>query len=136
MNVIVSKIWGFLHFFHRPFSRFISQQQFRYLANGGFFAFVDALLFYILNNLMLHQHDVLLFGYQIKSYYFSVWILFLPLFILGFLSAKYVVFPGSHLPHGTQLFRYILLVIICFFLTNIIIDFFIDQCHLYAVVSK
>ena len=135
-NFLVNKIWSVLHFFHKPFSKLLSQQQFRYLACGSFIALLDIAMFVCLNDFILHQSPVLIAGYKIESYYFAAWALWPIGFLFGFMSSKYVVFPGSHLPHGTQLFRYLMLVILCFFLTNVLLNFFIGQCHFYPLISK
>jgi len=136
MNAVVNQIHNFLHFFHKPFRKIVSQQQFRYLACGGFLALFDVFSFICFNNFILHQHPVVVFGLSIKSYYFALWALSPVNLTLGFLSSKYVVFPGSHLPHGIQLFRYLMLVVLCFFLNTVLLNFFIGKCHFYPLISK
>ena len=136
MNQFVDKTWNFLHFFHRPFSRIMNQQQFRYLVCGGSLALFDVCTFICLNNYILHEHAVQVAGFSIKSYYFAAWSLFPVNLFLGFMSSKYIVFPGSHLPHGTQLFRYLMLVAICFFLNTALLNFFIGRIHLFPLMAK
>lgn len=136
MKGLAGGIQNILHFFHKPFSGFISRHKFRYLAAGSFLAFLDAFMFFILFRLIFHRQPVNIAGYAIKAHDLALWILFPVNVLLGFLSSKYVVFPGSHLPHGTQLLRYFMLVIVAFFISNVVLNFFIETCRFPGVLSK
>jgi amino acid transporter len=57
-------------------------------------------------------------------------------FPLGFYLSRTIVFPTSSLRGRVQLFRYFLLVMICFFLNYIFIRIFVELCHIYPTVAK
>ena len=136
MNAFTRKAHSVLHFFHRPFSRFISQQQFRYLACGSFMAFLDILMFFVCYNFILHRQTVFIGTYAILPHVAAMWIPFPIGFIISFLLSRYVVFNNTSLKRTTSLFRYILLVILCQILNLVLIKFFVETCHFYPTFAK
>jgi putative flippase GtrA len=57
-------------------------------------------------------------------------------FPTGFFLNKYVVFTGSTLHGRVQLFRYLLLVVVCIFLNYIFLKLFVEQAHIYPTMAK
>src|SRR6202012_125647 len=69
-------------------------------------------------------------------YQLSVVLAFCVSFPTGYLLNRNIAFPGSTLHGRVQLFRYLLLVMICLGLNYIFIKLFVEQFHLYATVAK
>lgn len=57
-------------------------------------------------------------------------------FPLGFSLAKYIVFTESNLRGRVQLFRYALLVGMCFLLNYVFIKLFVEYFHWFPTISK
>jgi hypothetical protein len=134
--MLINNILTVLDFFHKPFKRILTQQQFRYLASGGFQAFLDAFLYFIGYNYILRRHPFYIGNYEIQAYTAQFWLQFPVIFFVGFFASKYVVFPGSHLKTSSQFFRFILVVGLCMFLGLYILKFFVEICHIYPTVAK
>jgi putative flippase GtrA len=75
-------------------------------------------------------------GLTLKQHVAAILVSFSITFPLGFYLSRTIVFPGSTLRGRIQLFRYFLLVMICFGLNYVFIRLFVEQCHLYPTVSK
>jgi len=131
-NIVLNVI----DFFHRPFSRWIDQQTFRYLACGGSNTVLDILIYFISYNFVLHQHPVHVGPITIAAHIFAFMISFSISFPLGFTLSKYVVFTESNLKGRVQLFRYALLVSMCILLNYVFLKLFVEYCHFFPTPSK
>lgn len=61
---------------------------------------------------------------------------FIITFPTGYLLNRFIVFTGSTLKGRVQLFRYLLLVAVCFALNYVFIKLFVEQCHIYPTIAK
>jgi len=134
--VLVKFIHGFLHFFHRPFSKVMTQQQFRYIACGGFMAVLDICMFSFVDYVLLRKHAVHLGPFTIPSEVAAIWFPFPFGFALSYLLSRYVVFHDTGLKNTTSFIRYSLLVASCFILNTLLIKFLVEVCVLNAILSK
>ncbi len=126
-----------IDFFHKPFSRFIDKQTFRYLACGGSNAVLNVLIYFISFHFLLHEQDVLIGAgnllliapkapysanvLHITSEVAAFIIAFTISFPIGFFLSRHIVFPESELRGRIQFFRYALTVAICLLLNYVLI---------------
>ncbi len=136
MNTISKKTQDFLHFFHRPFGRVLTQEQFRYLSCGAFVAILDVMMFSFVYNILLHRQPLHLGGMNVQSHVAALWIPFPVGFLISYLLSRYVVFHQTTLKSTTSVFRYTLLVVACQVLNYLLIKFFVEVCVFPAIVSK
>lgn len=129
-------ILGIIDFFHKPFARFISKQNFRYLACGGGNTVLDITLYAVFYNFVLQKQPVHVFGITIAAYIAAFIMSFCISFPNGFLLSKYIVFQESNLRGRIQLFRYAVLVSMCILLNYVFLKIFIEWCHIYPTPSK
>ncbi len=131
-NIII----GIIDFFHTPFSRWISVQNFRYLACGGSNTVLDILIYFISYNYILDKNPVH-FGFLTITPHIMAFIMSFSIsFPLGFILSKYIVFSHSNLKGRVQLFRYALLVGMCILLNYIFLKIFVEWCGFYPTPSK
>ncbi len=130
------KIISFIDFFYPPFKKLMPEQTFRYAVCGGSNMLLDIFLFYISFNFIL-QKKVLDIGFVVlKPYNAALGMAFCITFPLGFLLNRYLVFSGSYLRGYTQLFRYLLIVVINLFLNYLILNLMVQYFHFYPTISK
>lgn len=122
-------ILSVIDFFHRPFSRWIGVNNFRYLACGGFNAATDTLIYFLTFNFWLTQPVTYIAGMGISRHIIAFIVSFAISFPMGFSMSKYIVFPHSDLGGKVQLFRYALLVGMCILLNYVFLKFFVEWCH-------
>jgi putative flippase GtrA len=130
------KIISFIDFFYPPFKKIMPEQTFRYAVCGGSNMLLDIFLFYISFNFILQKHNLDLGFVVLKPYNAALGMAFCVTFPLGFLLNKYLVFSGSYLKGYTQLFRYVLIVIINLFLNYVLLNFMVQYLHFYPTISK
>ena len=128
-NRIKDTILQVVDFFYPPFKKFMPLQTFRYAACGGGNTALGIILYFIAYNFIFEKQNVelgfaTLSPYIAAEYLFAIWITF----PLGFYLSRYVVFPGSEVKKGIQLFRYFLTVagavILKYFLLKLFIEVF------------
>jgi putative flippase GtrA len=129
-------ILGIIDFFHTPFSRWISVQNFRYLACGGSNTVLDIFIYFISYNYILEKTAVHFGGLTITPHIMAFIMSFSISFPLGFILSKYIVFSHSNLRGRVQLFRYALLVGMCILLNYIFLKIFVEWCGWFPTVSK
>lgn len=129
-------ILNFIDFFHQPFSRWIPQATFRYLATGGSTAVLGVLIYFIAYNFVLHQQGILLPFIFISGPIAALILELCITFPLGFLLNKYLVFTESNLKGRTQLFRYGSIVGINIFLNYVLIKSMVELLHFYPTIAK
>lgn len=122
-------ILSVIDFFHRPFERWISVNNFRYLACGGFNAVLDTVIYFVTFNYWLTQPVTFIGGMGVSRHIVAFLVSFTVSFPLGFSLSKYIVFPHSDLKGRVQLFRYALLVSTCILLNYIFLKVFVEYFH-------
>jgi len=125
-----------LDFLYLPFRKFIPLQTFRYIACGGGNTFLDIFLFFISYNFILHKQVVHIGSIAVSPHIMAFIISFAVSFPSGFYLNRNIVFTGSTLKGRVQLFRYLLLVIICIVLNYVFIKLFVEHFHIYPTVAK
>jgi len=132
LNSIRHIILAIIDFFHRPFSRWINQRTFRYLACGGSNQVFYILLYYISYNFVLQQKDIAIYhDVKITSPIAAYIMSFSISFPTGFFLSRNIVFPESNLQGRVQFFRYVVLTVICIILTYLFLKFFDGVCGFY-----
>ncbi len=134
MRKIILNIIDF--FYVPPFSRWVNEQTFHYLACGGFTTCVDISLFFVSYHYILHEKMVHLSFLSISPYIAAFMMSFSISFPTGFLLSKYLVFTGSNLRGRIQLARYFLLVLCCILLNYLFLKFFVEICNIFPTISK
>ncbi len=129
-------ITSIIDFFYPPFQKLMDIKTFRYIACGGGNTLLDIFLFFISYNFILEKNVVHLPFIAIKPHIAAFIISFSITFPLGFLLMRNIVFTDSDLRGRVQLFRYILLVIVCIMLNYIFLKLFVEQFHFYPTIAK
>jgi putative flippase GtrA len=111
-------------------------QTFRYIACGGANTLIDILIYFVSYNYILHKQFVYTPVIVISPYIAAFIMAFAVSFPLGFYLNRNVVFTGSSLRGRVQLFRYMMLVIICILLNYIFIKLFVEQFGIFPTVAK
>ncbi len=134
---MTNKVTSLIDFFYPPFRKILNLQTFRYIVCGGTNTFLDILIYFISYNFILHKQVVFLGPViAIEPHIMAFFISFLVSFPSGFYLNRRVVFTGSTLRGRVQLFRYLLLVIICIILNYVFIKLFVEQFSIYPTVAK
>jgi len=131
-NLILSAI----DHFYPPFRKLMPVQTFRYAACGGFNTLLDIFIYFISYNFILHKQVVYTPFVAISPHIAAFMISFCISFPTGFFLNRTIVFAGSTLRGRVQLFRYLLLVIVCIVLNYVFIKLFVEQFHIYPTISK
>lgn len=127
MNKLAQIITKILDFFYRPFSKWISEQLFRYAACGGGNLVLDWILYFLIYNFVIGHEIVnltfdignLTFAQAITPHIATLCIVFPITLLTGFWLQKYVTFTASRLNGWRQLSRYIFIVAI-----NLAVNYF------------
>lgn len=136
-----------IDFFHPPFRKLMPLQTFRYAACGGGNTMFDIVLYYISYNFVLKKKDIYLpfepvdlyfftLGSMIRAHIGALVIASTLSFFTGFWLNKNIVFVNSSLPGKAQMFRYLLLVLVCFLINYLCMNLFVDRFHIYPTISK
>lgn len=131
-------ILSFIDFFHRPLSRWVDRNTFRYIACGGTNTLLDILIFFLAFHLLLRQNDLILWSgtLTISSHIAAFLIAFSVSFPIGFILSKYIVFPHSTIRGRIQLLRYALMVASCILLNYVFLHLFVGYFGWYPTPSK
>ncbi len=129
-------ITGIIDYFYPPVQRFMPLQTFRYIICGGGNTALDIFIYFISYNFILKKQIVYTPFIAISPHVASFIIAFCFSFPIGFLLNRYIVFPGSSLKGRVQLFRYLMLVLVCILLNYIFIRLFVEKLHFYPTVAK
>jgi putative flippase GtrA len=125
-----------LDWFHKPFSKIIPTETFRYAAMGGFNTFLDIFLYFICYNFVLNKQMVDL-GIMTMSPHIASFVFVFPItFSSGFLASKYITFTSSELKGRIQLFRYGVAVAGSILLNYVLLKLFVESFHIWPTVSK
>lgn len=136
----IAKFPGFiitlLDWFHKPFSKLIPAETFRYAATGGFNTFLDIFLYFICYNFVLKKQMVDL-GIMTMSPHIASFVFVFPItFTSGFIASKYITFTNSELKGRIQLFRYGIAVAGSILLNYVLLKLFVESFHIWPTVSK
>ncbi|MFW5701202.1 MAG: GtrA family protein [Cyclobacteriaceae bacterium] len=125
-----------IDWFHKPFSRIISEETFRYAATGGGNTVLDIFLYWFFYNVVLHK-QILDLGIVSVSPHIAAFLIVFPItFTSGFLLAKYITFSESVLRGRKQLLRYALSVAGAICLNYIFLKLFVDLLQMPALLAK
>ena len=125
-----------IDFFYPPFKKFIPLRTFRYAACGGFNTLLDIFLYFICYNFILQKEVLHTPFVSISPHIAAFMMAFLISFPTGFLLNRNIVFTGSTLRRRVQLFRYLLLVLVCILLNYVFIKLFVEQWGIYPTPAK
>ncbi|MBA3829728.1 MAG: GtrA family protein [Taibaiella sp.] len=129
-------ILSIIDFFHKPFSRWINKQTFRYLACGGSNTVFSIFIYWFGYHYIVREQPVNLINKEIAPHVAATFIAFVISTPLGFMLSKYIVFPESNLHGKVQVFRYAMLIGSCLLLNYVFIRLFVERCHFYPTPSS
>lgn len=132
---IKKAILAFLDFFYPIFRRFLPLQTYRYAACGGGNLLLSMLLYPLIYNFVLRQQMVRIGNIAISAHIATLGINLLITTPIGFYLSMFVVFQGSELPKRIQLFRYIVVVLICAILNYVLMKLFVGVFHWWSTPS-
>lgn len=136
LSTVRNIILGIIDFVHKPFSRWIDQQTFRYLACGGGNTVFGIVLYAVFYNFVLQKEPIPITDtIKITPHVAAFIMSFCINFPTGFALSKYIVFTQSNLRGRIQLFRYALLVGVCIVLNYVFIKLFVEICGFYPTPS-
>jgi putative flippase GtrA len=135
LNQVRDSIIAFIDFFHRPFTRWIDERKFRYLACGGSNTVFGLVLYNVSFHHILRERPIFIGSFEIHSYIAASGLSLLVTLPTGFLLSKFIVFQESSLHSRIQLFRYALLIGTCTFLNYVFMKIFVELCHFYPTPS-
>jgi putative flippase GtrA len=125
-----------IDWFYPPFRRIMPLQTFRYAACGGGNTLLDIFIYFVSYNFILHKQVVHLPFVALKPYVAALFMSFCITFPTGFFLMRNLVFTESNLKGRVQLFRYLVLVLVCMVLNYVFIKFFVEFCHIYPTIAK
>lgn len=112
------------------------QQTFRYAACGGANTLLDIFIYFISYNYILNKEVLHIGFFAFKPHIAAFMMSFAVSFPIGFFLMRNIVFTESTLQGRVQLFRYLLLVLICILLNYVFLKFFVERLHIYPTISK
>ena len=125
-----------IDWFYSPFSRFLSEETFRYGVTGGANTMLDIFLYFVFYNFIIDKQIVDL-GFIAISPHIAAFLFVFPItFSTGFLLAKYITFTQSEIRGRVQLFRYSISVAGSILLNYVLLKFFVEVAGLWATLSK
>lgn len=114
----------------------MDRQTFRYAACGGMNTSLDIVLYFVSYNYILKKEILHTPLVAISPHIAAFLISFCISFPLGFILARYVVFPESTLRGRVQLTRYLTLVLICVLINYVCLKFFVEYVGIFPTPSK
>jgi len=130
-NIITAIDW-----LHKPFSKYVTHETFRYGVTGGSNSILDIFLYFIFYNFIFDKKILDLKIISISPYIAAFLFVFPITFITGFILAKYITFTQSVLKGRIQLFRYGLSVAGSILLNYLLLKLFVEVAGLWATLSK
>ena len=128
-------ILRWVDFFYPPFRKLLPLQTFRYAACGGGNTVLNILLYFVCYNYILEKQILYLSGLAISPHIAAYLMAFCITFPIGFYLSLFVVFPESYLRKRVQLFRYLLVVLICIVLNYVFLKLFVEHLGWYPTPS-
>jgi putative flippase GtrA len=133
---IRTNIISVIDWFHRPFSKYITHETFRYGITGGSNSILDIFLYFVCYNFIIDKKIIDLKVVAISPHIAAFLLVFPITFTTGFILAKYITFTQSALKGKIQLFRYGMSVAGSILLNYLLLKFFVEITELYATLSK
>ena len=144
MQTLAQIITKIVDFFYRPFSHYLPQQLFRYVACGGANMVFDWVLYFLLYNFVI-GHDLVYISLPFASnlspicltpHIMTLLIVFPITLFTGFWLNKYVTFTQSSLRGYKQLWRYMLIVAVNLLVNYFGLKLFVEVFAIYPTPSK
>ncbi len=132
-------------FYIPPFTSLMPRQTFRYAACGGMNMALDLVLYFIVFHYVLGESDLVIWpagaarGFElsvISPHIAALGIVFPITFFNGFWLNRHVAFPGSPIPQGRQLTRYMLSVAGSLAINYVCMKLFVDAIGIFPTPSK
>lgn len=133
MKDTLIKIIDTFYFIFKPF---LPLKTYRYAVCGGSNVVLDTVLYFIVYHYVLHQNNVNLYFFEMKSHIATLFMVVPITFMNGFLMNKYITFQDSNLPTKTQFIRYFLVSCGAVILSYICMKLFVDLLGFYPTPSK
>jgi putative flippase GtrA len=128
-------ILAVIDFFYPWFKRLMPLQTFRYAVCGGSNTLLSILTYFISYNFIFDK-EIFYGGFVTISPHIAAYILaFLITFPIGFYLSLFVVFPESYLKRRIQLFRYLVVVLLCNVFNYGFLKLFVEVIHWYPTPS-
>lgn len=122
--------------FYPPFRRFLPLQTFRYAACGGINTGLDIGLFFVLHNYVFQKQVQYVAGFAVSAHIAAFFAAFVVTFPIGFFLSRYVVWQQTTTKKRVQLFRYLMIVLLCIVLNYLFLKLFVDVMGWWPTVSK
>lgn len=122
--------------FYPPFRFFMPLQTFRYAACGGANTALDIIIFYICYNFILNKEIVYVGALAISPHIFSFIVAFIISFPIGFYLSRYVVWQQTQTRKRVQVFRYLMVVLVCVLLNYAFLKLFVDVWGWWPTIAK
>ncbi|HEY9535382.1 MAG TPA: GtrA family protein [Mucilaginibacter sp.] len=116
--------------------KILKNQIVRFIFSAGAGFLVDISAFYVLYHKILIQPKYGVINVSLDNYKLSLAISFFLGVVVNFLMTKYVVFTESVTSPAKQFIRFASVAFIGFFANLLVLDFFVQQVHLYAPVAR
>jgi putative flippase GtrA len=129
-------ISGIIAFFYPPFRGMMSEQLFRYAFSGSVATALDIFIYFISYNFILLKNNLHIAGLTISPHVAAIIIAFIISFPVGFFLQKFITFTNSNLRGRVQLFRYLLIVLVCILLNIVFIKLLVEHFNIYPTVAK
>jgi putative flippase GtrA len=121
---------------HKPFSRWISLQLFRYGFFGGLNLAFDILLYFISFHFILQKQFGQLGSITISPHIGAFLIAFSITFPIGFFAMRHLVFNATDSKARIQLIKYFSVVCLNVVLNYVLLKFFVEVMHIFPTPSK
>jgi putative flippase GtrA len=122
--------------FYPLFKSIFSLQTFRYVACGGVNTLLDIALFAFSYHFVVKKDDMDLGIVTLSPHIAALLLGFCVSLPIGYYLNRYVVFQQSGLRRRSQLFRFILIVVLCISLNYILLKLLVEVFGWYATPSK
>jgi putative flippase GtrA len=122
--------------FYPLFKKLFSLQTFRYVACGGVNTLLDIALFAFTYHFIIQKDDLHIGPLTLSPHIAALWLAFCISLPIGYYLNRYVVFQQSGLRRRDQLFRFVLVTLMCISLNYVLLKLFVDGFGWYATPSK
>jgi putative flippase GtrA len=135
-EIVFGWISVFIDLFYPPFSKYMTQQFYRYAVTGAANLVFDWVLYFLIYTFVL-RHKMLELGFvTISSHIATMGIKFPIVLFSGFLLQKYVTFTYSDLRGRVQLFRYLIVFLINLLINYVGLKLLVDGFSFYPTLSN
>jgi len=128
-------ILALIDFFYPFFQKIMPLQTFRYAVCGGSNTVLSILVYFISYNYIFDKEIVYMYIMTISPHIAAYIAAFMITFPIGFYLSLFVVFPESVLKRRVQLFRYLVVVLLCNLFNYSFLKLFVEVFHWYPTPS-